>query len=515
MCKGKVWLVGAGPGDPNLITIKGKDVLDRAQVVIHDALVGHGILAMIPSGAKCINVGKRAGNHLIPQNEINRIICDEVLQGQRVVRLKGGDPYLFGRGGEEAEYLRNKGIAFEIVPGITSPIAVSAYNGIPVTHRKFASSVHFITAHKREGEKLDIDFKSLTALKGTYIFMMGVSALHDIMVGLLAAGMSPDMPAAILSRGTTRDQKRIVASISTLEEKVKQKGVLTPAIIVVGHVCSLSDSLSWIEDLPLFGRKIFVTRPKGRSSKLTSRLRSLGADVVEIPTIKIIPTENKEFDTALSYIEKYSWIVFTSPTGVEIFFNKFKSMNLDVRKFYNTKFAVIGAGTSKALFRQGIIADFIPEIYDTEYLARGLVGKLSNTDRVMIPRARLGSQVLTETLAQSGAELLDLPIYDTVLESHDWLDLDEMIKNRDIDFVTFTSASTVHNFVKLATKTKDFSSVMGVCIGRQTNEAAQGYGFKTIVSESATIESMCECISDYVQDRKAEANGTYLSTQAT
>ncbi len=469
MCNGKVWLVGAGPGDPQLITIKGKEVLENAQVVIYDALVGQGILAMIPPGAKCINAGKHAGNHLIPQEEINQIICDEALKGQRVVRLKGGDPYLFGRGGEEAEYLRKKGVEFEIVPGITSAIAVSAYNGIPVTHRDFASSVHLITAHKREGEKLNIDFKALTSLGGTCVFLMGVSALHEVMSGFSKAGMSPDMPAAILSRGTTREQRRIIATISTLEDRVSEQGALTPAIIVVGNVCSLSENLAWAEDFPLFGQKILVTRPKTRSGKLAKKLRDLGADIVEIPSIRLIPIENRDFDTALSNIEKYSWIVFTSPAGVEIFFEKLKEISLDVRKLYNIKFAVIGAGTGKELFKHGIIADFVPETYDTEYLARGLVDKLSENDRVMIPRAALGNEVLTEVLAESGAELLDLPVYDTVAENHDWLDLDEMIEKEDMDFVTFTSASTVHNFVKLAKKNKGFF----LCYGNlywQTNQ---------------------------------------------
>ena len=504
MCNGKVWLVGAGPGDPQLITIKGKEVLNDAQVVVYDALVGQGILAMIPNDARCINAGKHAGNHLIPQEEINRIVCNEALKGQRVVRLKGGDPYLFGRGGEEAEYLRKKGIDFEVVPGITSAIAVPAYNGIPVTHRDFASSVHLITAHKKEGEELNIDFKSLAALGGTYVFLMGVSALHDIMEGLLGAKMSPDMPAAILFRGTTREQRKIIATISTLEERVNKQGALTPAVIVVGEVCSLSDSLSWAEKFPLFGQKILVTRPKSRSGKLAKNLRALGADIVEIPSIKLIPTENKDFDSALSNIDDCSWIVFTSPAGVEIFFDKLKAVSLDVRRLHNTKFAVIGAGTGRELFKRGIIADFVPDIYDTEYLAKGLVGKLSKSDKVMIPRAALGNEILTKILGESGAELLDLPVYDTVAESHDWLDLDKMIEKRDMDFVTFTSASTVHNFVKLASKTEDFSSLMGICIGRQTDEAARGYGFKTIVSENATIESMCECVLNYVRDRKVK-----------
>ena len=240
MKTGKVWLVGAGPGDIGLFTLKGLKVLEQADVVVYDSLVGQGVLSRIPENARLINVGKRASHHIMRQENINQVLLEEAQRGLRVVRLKGGDPFLFGRGGEELELLRENGIPYEVVPGVTSSIAVPAYNGVPVTHRDFCSSVHIITGHKKAGEEYDIDFRALVDTKGTLVFLMGVSALPDICEGLIGAGMEKDMPAAILQKGTTAGQKRIVATVSTLEEEVKRQGIETPAIIVVGKVCTLA-----------------------------------------------------------------------------------------------------------------------------------------------------------------------------------------------------------------------------------------------------------------------------------
>ncbi len=321
MKTGKVWLVGAGPGDIGLFTLKGLKVLERADVVVYDSLVGQGVLSRIPEGAKLINVGKRASHHIMRQENINQVLLEEAQKGLRVVRLKGGDPFLFGRGGEELELLEENGIPYEVVPGVTSSIAVPAYNGVPVTHRDFCSSVHIITGHKRAGKEYDIDFRALVNTKGTLVFLMGVSALPDICAGLMNAGMEKDMPAAILQKGTTAGQKRIVATVSTLEEEVKRQGIETPAIIVVGKVCTLAEKFGWYEKLPLAGWKVLVTRPKELVSRTADKLREKGAEVLELPAIRTVPMEDQSrLYGAMDQLETYQWIVFTSPTGVRVFF---------------------------------------------------------------------------------------------------------------------------------------------------------------------------------------------------
>ncbi|MBR4754925.1 MAG: uroporphyrinogen-III C-methyltransferase, partial [Lachnospiraceae bacterium] len=472
---------------------KAKELIENADVVVYDALAGDGILAMIPSTAECINAGKRSSKHILPQHETNRVLCEKAKEGKRVVRIKGGDPYLFGRGGEEAEYLLENGVEFEEVPGVTSSIAVPAYNGIPVTHRDFASSVTLITGHKKQDEELDIDFKALTDLNGTIVFMMGLTALPDIMKGLLSAGMNPDMPAAVLSKGTTARQQRRVATISTIEKMMEDDPVPTPAIIVVGKVCTLNDKLCWIEKQELFGKKIIVTRPKSRSGKLAGKLRALGAEVVEIPSITLEAIkDNKAFENALDNIKTYTWIVFTSPSGVHVFFDTLREKKVDIRGLAGIKFAAIGSGTAKELSDHAVFCDVVPDVFDNETLANALKNKMTAEDKVLIPRASIGNPILTEILGATPAGIDDIPVYETLTCDYEWLDLSGKLK--DVDYVTFTSASTVDNFVKLAGKDIDYSKVLGVCIGKQTREMAEKYGFKTIMSEKATIDSMVECI---------------------
>ena len=289
---GKVWLVGAGPSDAGLFTLKGHQVLTDAEVVVYDALVGPAILAMIPDTAEAINVGKRSSNHTMRQEQISELLAEKAKEGKRVVRLKGGDPFLFGRGGEELEVLIREGISYEVVPGVTSAISVPAYQGIPVTHRDYCSSVHIITGHKREGEACDIDFEALVRTRGTLVFLMGVSALEMICEGLLAAGMKKDMPAALLSKGTTAAQKRIVATVSTLPEEVARQGAVTPAIIVVGEVCALADTFSWVDRLSLGGVRVLLTRPRELSGTTAQKLRKRGAEVIELPAIRTKAREN-------------------------------------------------------------------------------------------------------------------------------------------------------------------------------------------------------------------------------
>lgn len=490
--QGKVWLVGAGPGDPGLFTIKGREVLSRAEVVVYDALVGQSILGMIPEDAEQINVGKRASNHIMAQEDINRVLLRKALEGKRVVRLKGGDPFLFGRGGEELELLAEHQIPFEVVPGVTSALAVPAYNGIPVTHRDYCSSLHIVTGHKRKGERYDIDFEALVRTRGTLIFLMGIAALGDICRGLLEAGMDPEMPAAVLQQGTTAGQKRIVAAVSTLEAEVQRQGVETPAIIVVGKVCRLAEDFYWFERKPLAGRKILVTRPKELVSEMSRLLREQGAEVLELPAIRTVPIHpNPRLEECLKHAEKYEWIVFTSPTGVRVFFEELKEVS-DIRKIAGARFAVIGSGTKKALLERGIHPDLMPETFDGRSLGQELAKICESGTGILIPRAAIGTRELTEELEKvSGICIDDIPTYDTIYEKSSMIDEKAEFENGRIDYAVFTSASTVKGFAR-AVKDLDFSKVRAVCIGKQTQAAAAALGMQTWVAKKATMEAVVE-----------------------
>ena len=500
MAAGKVWLVGAGPGDIGLFTLKGEAVLQQADVVVYDSLVGEGVLARIPEHARLINVGKRASHHTMVQEDINKVLLEEAQKGNKVVRLKGGDPFLFGRGGEELELLSENGISYEIVPGVTSPISVPAYNGIPVTHRDFCSSLHIITGHKRAGQTYDIDFRALTQTKGTLVFLMGIAALEDICKGLLNEGMDPDMPAAVLQKGTTAGQKRVVATVSTLNAEVDRQGIETPAIIVVGKVCSLADRFAWYEKLPLAGWKVLVTRPRQHISKTADLLRKKGAEVLELPSICTVPVEdNSRLYEAFEKLAAYQWIIFTSPVGVEIFFDEMDRKEMDVRSLGQAKIAVIGEGTKKKLKEHHLLADFMPSVYDGETLGTELAKELQGDEKILIPRAEAGNKKLTELLEQTGAKVDDIATYTTCYEKSRLIDEKKEFETGSVDCVVFTSASTVRGFVE-GTPGLDYTSVKAACIGKQTKAAADAYGMQTRMAKKATIESLIELVEEMKQE---------------
>lgn len=504
MSVGKVWLVGAGPGDIGLFTLKGMEVLNRADVVVYDSLVGQGVLSNIPQGIKLINVGKRASHHTMPQEEINQVLVEEAKKGFRVVRLKGGDPFLFGRGGEELELLKEEGIPYEVVPGVTSPLAVPAYNGIPVTHRDFCSSLHIITGHKRAGEEYDIDFEALVRTKGTLVFLMGVTALEEIMQGLLKGGIFPDMPAAILEKGTTAGQKRVVATVSTLKEEAARHGIGTPAIIVVGKVCTLGEKFAWYESLPLSGWKVLVTRPRNLISKTAAKLREQGAEVLELPAIRTEPLEDKSLiREALEQLHTYQWLVFTSPTGAEVFFEEMGSFGKDIRALGSVKIAVIGEGTRKKLSDYRLIPDLMPEVYDGDSLGAALAEILDGTEKILIPRAEKGNENLVKLLLETGARVDDIPTYRTLYESSSLIDEKKELESGNIDCVVFTSASTVRGFVE-GTGCDDYSGIRAACIGKQTRAAADAYGMQTFMAEKATIDSLISLVMEMKAGEKTE-----------
>ena len=492
---GKVTLVGAGPGDPGLLTRKGLEALEKADVVVYDRLVSPAILALMPVKAEKINVGKQASRHPVPQEEINRILLDQARAGKNVVRLKGGDPFLFGRGGEELELLAEHHIPFEEVPGITSAIAAPAYGGIPVTHRDCCSSLHIVTGHQRAGKELAIDFEALVRTGGTLVFLMGVSALPVICAGLLDAGMAPDTPAAVVERGTTPAQRRISAALGDLPARAEAAGLQSPAVIVVGQVCALAEQFDWFDKLPLKGKTVVVTRPKARAGTLSARLRALGAEVWEYPCIETVPLlPCPALDGAMARLGDYRWLVLTSPAGVDALWGWLEARGLDARALGGLRLAAIGPGTAKALSAHGLRADYVPEVYDAAHLGEGLPGG----GRALILRAEEGSPALTDALERRNLAFDDVATYRTVYDNPRSDELRSAVESGAAGMVTFTSASTVKGFVSSVGEDADFSRMVGMCIGAQTAAEARKHGIPVRVARQATMDALVELIREGV-----------------
>lgn len=481
---GKVYLVGAGPGDPGLMTQRGTELLMTADTVVHDRLIGDDIKAMIPDSAERIDVGKYAGNHSFPQEEISRILVDKAKEGKMVVRLKGGDPLIFGRGGEELELLCEEGIGFEVVPGITAASAATAYAGIPVTHRDYCSSLHFITGHARSGKELDIDFNALAELDGTLVFYMSVSTAGMIADGLLGTGMDPETPTAIVENGTRSDQRTFVQPLSQLADAVEKNEILSPALIVVGRVCELSEQFAWFEKLPLKGKHFLVTRPEAGASRLAEGLRRLGAKATVRPAIRtshIRPLEIPE------HLDAFDTVVFTSAAGVRSFCDWLLEEGMDMRWFAGKKIACIGSATAAALREWGIATDFVPGTFSGQALGEEMVssGIVDGRSRVLLLRTDIASQDVTDVLTEAGVAFADIPVYRTEL-----MEYPEQ-QTEDYDVITFTSRSCVEGYVG-STGIRSHDGVKALCIGDKTAEAAREHGFDVTVSDEATIGSMLE-----------------------
>lgn len=497
MVTGKVWLTGAGPGAVGLLTLKALEVLKTADVIVYDSLVGPEVLSVLPRQARYIYVGKRAGCHTMPQEEINQVLVSEAENGNNVVRLKGGDPFMFGRGGEELELLRQHNIPFEVIPGITSPIAVPEYNGIPVTHRDLSSSLHIITGHKKAGAEYDIDFEALVRTKGTLVFLMGISSLPDIAKSLIEAGMDPLMPAAVLSKGTTAGQKKVLSALSDLEEAVRQSRIETPAVIVVGKVCELSKNFAWYEDLPLSGCRILLTRPRDLISKTAAVFREKGAEVIEMPSIRIQPKEDQKLlSSALKRMSFYDWMIFTSPSGVRIFFEEMKKQKKDIRILGSLKIAAIGTGTKHALEDRGLFCDLMPDTYDGVSLGRALFDVLSGGEHILIPRAASGNRELIQILQEKpDVQIDDVGIYETCCESRNLVPVGDLIEAGEIDWAVFTSASTVRGFAA-ALQDTCIEGMKAACIGEQTAKEARSLGMDVHVAKKASIDSLVRLVTE-------------------
>ncbi len=493
--KGKVWLVGAGPAGVELLTIKAKTVLEQADVVVHDALIGRSVLAIIPDHVEKIDVGKRAGCHCMPQEEINALLCLLAKQGKKAVRLKGGDPFVFGRGGEELEVLAENGIPFEVVPGVTSAIAIPAYFGIPVTHRSLASLVHIITGHQKKDEPPCINYRALKEAGGTLVFLMGAANLHPIVSGLLEAGMERETPAAILQQGASGRQKKISGTLASLEQEAKKQGVVTPAIIIVGEVVRLLEKFAWFEKLPLFGKKFLTVRPKERSGKLSDRLRELGAEVVELPVIQMEGIHpNPALQKEIARLPDYRFLAFTSPAGVKEWMQELFDIGKDARCMSGVSIAAIGSATAQTLRQYGLLADLVPEVYHGKALGALIRENCTAGDKVLLARSAIGNPELVAELKKGKEiEVTDLAVYITK-EKDSMADC----SIEDADGVFFTSPSTVRGFAALFPGV-DFSKVQALCIGETTARPAKEYGMQIAIAKEATVEGLVELV---MQERK-------------
>ena len=489
---GKVTLVGAGPGGRGLLTLAGAAALGQADAVVFDRLVGEDILGLIPEKAARVNVGKENNHHPVPQDQINEILVRLAKEGKNVVRLKGGDCYLFGRGGEECEYLLENGVPFRVIPGVTSALAAPAFAGIPVTHRDFCSSVHIVTAHARAGKPLQIDFDSLVRAGGTLVFLMGLTALEQVMDGLLAAQITPDMPAAVIENGTRGNQRKVVATVSDLAPQVRAAGLKSPALIIVGKVCTLSDKLDWFTPLPLHGKTVVVTRPRERAGTLAARLHERGANVIEAPCIETVPRADMQ-PLADALAQPHDWAVFTSPAGVHAAVQALRALGRDLRALYGMRLAAIGRGTADALAAYGLAADLVPGQYDGAHLADALLAAMPQGGAALLLRAAAGGRILPEKLAAAGVTVTDVPLYDTVYRCAKADELRALLDRGEADVVTFTSMSTVEGFVQ-AVGAADYTGFTALCIGEQTAQAARKYHMNVKIAENATIDAMIACL---------------------
>lgn len=507
---GCVYLVGAGPGDPGLLTVRGMQLLEQAEVVVYDYLANPQLLRHCPQ-AELIYVGKQASRHSMSQEEINQLLVAKGLEGKRVVRLKGGDPYVFGRGGEEGEALGGAGVRFEVVPGITAAIAGPCYAGIPVTHRDANSSFTLVTGHEKEADYQDPEARKRTAGQGSDVdwavlaklpclaFYMGVKALPSICRNLLENGMRPDMPAATIQWGTTPRQRTVTGTISDLPQRVAEAGLTPPAITIIGPSVGMRPTLNWFENRPLFGETVVVTRTRQQASALTQRLEELGARVIEAPTIEIAPPrEMGPVDEALRSAGGYDWVIFTSQNGVSFTKQRLLELGLDARAFGGAKLAAIGDVTAAAIGQELCLkVELCPESFVAEALAEALIQRQAVAGRrFLLLRADIARPILAQKLREAGAaEVRDVAVYETRPASALPAVLIEALKERQVSWVTFTSSSTARNFVALlgGDYPQQLAGVKLASIGPVTTATLKELGLSPAVeAEISNIDGLVE-----------------------
>ncbi|MDR1777710.1 MAG: uroporphyrinogen-III C-methyltransferase [Desulfovibrio sp.] len=498
----KVFLLGAGPGDPGLLTIKARDILTRADVVVYDALAFDGLLALSSPQAEVIYVGKIAGDHALPQEQINALLVAKAKEGKLVARLKGGDPYIFGRGGEEGEALHAAGVPFEAVPGVSSAIAAPAYAGIPLTHRDFASSVTIITGHENPDKGKSVhNWQALAQSASTLVFVMGMTNLPRIAENLIMAGLDPETPAAVIYRGTTPRQRSLVSTIARLPKDAIDNGYVNPSVIVVGKVVQLKEKLDWFEQKPLFGKSVVVTRAREQASDIASSLAHLGAEVLEFPTIRIRPaTDYSDMDAAQAHLGDYHWIIFTSVNGVSKFFERLSLSGKDSRALSRCQIAAIGPATAKALNAYGLRADFVPEHFVAESVVEGLRQAEPLEGRfILLPRAAKARDVLPRELRKAGARVDVVCAYETVPAEARRDEVFSRLKKGSLSCVSFGSSSTVENFLaQVPAEVVRSSGARLAAIGPITAKTLRDSGLDChIMPQEFTIPALVEAIKDF------------------
>lgn len=501
MKRGTVYLVGAGPGDAGLLTLRGAELLARADVVVYDALVNPELLRLAPSTAEILYGGKRARDHTRPQAELNTLLITKAREGKTVVRLKGGDPYVFGRGGEEALELADAGVAFEVVPGVSSFVAVPSYAGVPLTHRNYCSRITLITGHEDPAkESSSIDWKQVAATPGTQVVMMGTDRIGHIAETLIAHGMQRETPVSLVRWGTTGRQQSVAGTLADIGAAAAAAKIEPPTVAVIGEVVRLRDKLNWFERRPLFSRRIVVTRSRSQASQLSARLRDLGADVLELPIIRIEPPVNRQgIIDALLELNSYDWLVFTSPNGVSTFFDYFFRRFHDLRDLGGARIAAVGPATANKLKELHLQVDLMPDDALASAVAEAFAEFESIENlKICLLRAEVANRELPAALEACGAIVDDIPCYRTVPETADITGGAARFTEQGADWVTFTSGSTVENFharFDLPTLTQKFPQLKLASIGPETSKAIAALGLEpTVEARTHTIPGLVEVL---------------------
>ena len=504
---GKVYLIGAGPGDPGLITVKGLDCVKKADVIIYDYLANERLLEQRRPDAELIYVGKQGGRHTLPQEEINALIIKKALEGKVIARLKGGDPFIFGRGGEEAEELVDRGIEFEVVPGVTAATSVPTYAGIPLTHRDHTASVAFVTGHEDPTKpESKIHWDKLATGVGTLVFFMGMKNIQSIADNLVSHGRSSDTPVAVIQWGTRTDQRVVTGSLKDIVLKVKEAKLGAPAIIVVGEVVSLRKKLNWYESKPFFGKRIVVTRSRDQASVFAEMLIDRGATTIEFPTIDVVPPACwDELDAAIKTIETCNWVIFTSANAVKFFMERLRSLGNDIRMLKGVNLCTVGPKTAEALEAYGLRPDMVPAEFKAEGVLEAFAGTNVKGLRFLIPRAKKARELIPDKLKALGAEVTVATAYENVKPTTDVDRVKKQFQEKKISAVTFTSSSTVHNFIEILGQKEYKTLLAGVavaCIGPVTAKTAEEYGMTVdVMPKDYTIPALVDAMADFFKNK--------------